>query len=302
MERVSDMRAFTAVAEALSFASAARRLGTSPAQISKLVSRLEDQLGARLLNRTTRTVSLTDTGRAYFERAREVLGDYDALQASVRDGAGPRGLIRISVPGTFGTWQVSPVLLDFAALHPQVSLEVFFSDRLVNLVEEGIDLAVRIADLSDSTLIARRLAPVRIVTCASRSYLEKNGEPKKPEDLAAHKTIIDLNLKDPSTWHFGPQNRPIPVRVTSRLRFANPSVCAAAARGGFGIFFGPAFVVADDLRRGNLRVLLKRFEPPPLAVYAVYPHARHLAPKVRALVDFLVERFAGVPSWHQGWK
>jgi len=301
MDRVDNIRTFVAVADALSFTEAARRLGHSPAQISKLVARLEDRLGARLLNRTTRDVSLTDTGRAYLERARILLDDYDALESSVRDVKGPRGLIKISAPVSFGASELQPALLDFARTCPEIGLEVAFTDRLVNLVEEGVDMAVRISRLAESSLIARRLAPVRIVTLASPDYLERAGEPRQPSDLAGRDVILDLNASDPALWVFAEASSRSDVRVHGRLRFASADACVAAARAGFGIARSPAFVPADDLRAGRLRTILKSFEPEPLFVHAVYPHARHLAPKVRALVDFLVQRFAGEPEWHQGW-
>jgi len=301
MERLDDIRAFVAVADALSFAEGARRLSLSPAQISKLVAKLENRLGARLLNRTTRDVSLTDTGRAYLERARALLDDFDALESSVRDVKGPSGLIRISVPVSFGNTELSYAFLDFARSCPDIGFEVRFTDRLASLVEEGLDMAIRIGRLADSSLIARRLAPVRIVTCASRSYLEQHGEPKEPEALAERDVIVDLNAREPNLWVFGGAARK-EVRVRGRLRFASADACVAAARAGFGIAQSPAFVAAEHLRSGELRTILQAFEPEPLYVHAVYPHARHLAPKVRALVDFLVQRFSGEPDWHRGWN
>ena len=301
MERLDDIRAFVAVADALSFVEASRRRGQSPAQISKLVAHLEDRLGARLLNRTTRDVSLTDTGRAYLDRARVLLDDYDTLQSSVRDQKGPRGLIKMSAPVGFGGAQLESALLDFAGTCPEIALEVGFTDRLVNLVEEGLDMAIRISRLADSSLIARRLAPVRILTCASPDYLEREGEPQHPSELATREVVIDLNAGDPALWVFGHAENRSEVRVRGRLRFASADACVAAARSGFGVARSPAFVAAEDLRAGHLRSILKSFEPEPLYVHAVYPHARHLAPKVRALVDFLVQRFSGEPEWHQGW-
>ena len=301
MERLDDIRAFVAVADALSFVKGARRRGHSPAQVSKLVARLEARLGSRLLNRTTRDVSLTDTGRAYLDRARILLDDYDALEASVRDLKGPRGLIKMSAPVAFGAAQLELALLDFARIFSEVGLEVGFTNRLVNLVEEGLDMAIRISRLADSSLIARRLAPARIVTCASPGYLEREGEPQRPADLAAREVIIDLNVSDPALWIFGHAENRSEVRVQGRLRFASADACLAAARAGFGIVRSPAFIAAADLRAGRLRSILRSFEPEPLYVHAVYPHARHLAPKVRALVDFLVQRFSGEPDWHQGW-
>src|ERR1700761_2499145 len=186
MDRFDEITAFAAVADARSFTQGARRLGVSSAQVSKLVARLENRLGARLLNRTTRDVSLTDTGRAYLERARSLLEDFEALEGSVRDQGGPKGLLKISAPFSFGASQLTPALLDFAAAYPEVSLEVASTDRMVNLVEEGFDVAVRIGVLSDSSLVARRLAPVRFVTCASPAYLQRAGEPRSLEDLAGH--------------------------------------------------------------------------------------------------------------------
>jgi DNA-binding transcriptional LysR family regulator len=301
MERIDHIRAFVAVADSRSFAEGARRLGISAAQMSKLVAKLEDRLGARLLNRTTRDVSLTEAGQDYLERARQVLDDLDALESSVREASGPRGLIRISAPVDFGATQLHPALLDFARQWPEVSLEVDFTDRLANLVEEGLDLAVRISRLTDSSLIARQLAPVRIVTCASPGYLQQHGTPKTPADLAGREIIMDLNAREPHQWVMGPPEKRSEVRVDGRLRFKSAEACVAAARAGFGITRTAAFVAAPWLRSGDLRALLCDFEPPPLHVHAIYPHARHLAPKVRALVDFLVRRFAGEPEWHKGW-
>jgi DNA-binding transcriptional LysR family regulator len=301
MDRLDEIAAFAAVADARSFTQAARRLGVSGAQVSKLVARLEDRLGARLLNRTTRDVSLTDTGRAYLDRARALLEDFEALESSVRDEDGPRGTLRISAPVAFGARQLDPALLDFARTYPEVSLEVFYADRLVNLVDEGFDVGVRIAQLGDSTLIARKLAPVRLVTCASPAYLQAHGTPQTPADLRAHDAIIDLNAREPYVWGFGMGGECMETRIHGRLRFASPEACLQAAERGFGVARAPAFVAAERLRAGALVPLLCNFEPETVHVHVVYPHARHLAPKVRAFVDFLAARFAGEPEWHRGW-
>jgi DNA-binding transcriptional LysR family regulator len=301
MDRLDEIRAFAAVADARSFTQAARRLGVSGAQVSKLVARLEDRLGARLLNRTTRDVSLTDTGRAYLERARILLEDFEALEGSVRDHDGPRGLLRISAPVAFGATQLDPALLDFAAAYPEISLEVFYSDRMVNLVDEGFDLAIRIGRLTDSSLIARRLAPVRMVACASPAYLQRHGAPLAPSDLAEHEAILDLNVSEPGVWSFGDAGKCVEVRVGGRLRFASAEACLTAAERGFGIARTPDFVAAPRLRDGRLTALLCRYEPEVVGVHAVYPHARHLAAKVRVFVDFLAGRFAGEPEWRRGW-
>lgn len=303
MDRLDEIRAFTAVAEARSFTQGARKLDVSPAQVSKLVARLENRLGARLLNRTTRDVSLTDTGQAYLEQARELLDGFDALETSVRDqSGGPSGTLKVSAPVSFGKGQLTPALLDFARSCPSVMLDVSFSDRMVNLVEEGFDVAVRIGELADSSLVARRLAAVRMVTCAAPDYLARAGTPKNLTDLAAHETIIDTNARDPAVWRFGFDGETAEVRVHGRLRLNGAEPCVAAAVAGFGIVRTPAFAAAEDLRAGRLVPLLCHFEPQLIHVYAVYPHARHLAAKVRAFVDFLAGRYAGEPEWHLGWR
>jgi DNA-binding transcriptional LysR family regulator len=301
MDRLDEIRAFTAVADARSFTQGARKLDVSPAQVSKLVARLESRLDARLLNRTTRDVSLTDTGAAYLERARDLLEGFDALETSVRDQGGPSGTLKVSAPVSFGKGQLVPALLDFATEYPALAVDVAFADRLVNLVEEGFDVAVRIGHLSDSSLVARRLAAVRMVTCASPDYLATHGAPAALEDLAAHEAILDTNVREPLVWPFGPHNDRREVRVHGRLRFNGAEACVAAAVAGFGITRSPAFAAADDLRAGRLTPILCNFEPELIHVHAVYPHARHLAAKVRAFVDFLARRYAGEPAWHQGW-
>lgn len=301
MDRFDEINAFAAVADARSFTQGARRLGVSSAQASKLVARLENRLGARLLNRTTRDVSLTDTGRAYLERARGLLEDFEALEGSVRDQGGPRGLLKISAPVSFGASQLTPALLDFAAAYPEVSLDVSATDRMVNLVEEGFDVGVRIGQLADSSVIARKLAAVRMVTCASPDYLARSGTPATPHDLGRHEAIIDTNARDPLVWAYGSHNDRHDVRVHGRLRFGGADACVAAARRSLGVTRTPAFAAADDLRDGRLVPLLCAYEPQLIHVHAVYPHARHLAAKVRAFVDFLAQRYAGEPEWHQGW-
>lgn len=299
MDRLDEMGMFVAVADARSFAQAARRRGVSPAQASKLVARLEDRLATRLLNRTTRDVSLTDAGQAYLERARDLLEQMESLDASVLDAGGPRGRLKLSAPVSFGAVEMEQALLDFARTYPDVALEVSFSDRAVNLVDEGFDAAVRIGRLQDSTLVARRIAATRIVTVASPDHLARFGRPATPAELSEREVVLDLNLAEPRLWPYG---RGAEVRVSGRLRFAGAGACVAAARQGFGITRAPAFVAAEDLRAGRLQTLLCDYEPDPLPIHVVYPHARHLPGKVRAFVDFLAARYAGEPHWHQGWS
>lgn len=302
MDRLDEVRLFVAVADARSFAAAARRLGVSPAQASKAIARLEDRLQARLLNRTTRDVSLTDTGRAYLERARGLMEEFEALDSSVRDVSGPRGLLKVTAPMSFGAVELEGVVLEFARAFPEVSLEVSLSDRVINLVEEGYDVAVRITRMADSSLVARKLSESAVVTCAAPAYLAREGAPTAPSDLADREAILDLNVADPTLWSFGRGADRLDVRVRGRLRLSSAEACLAAARAGFGIARAPAFAAAEDLRSGKLATLLCDYEPEPLPIYAVYPHARHLSAKVRVFVDHLVRHFAGEPDWRQGWR
>jgi DNA-binding transcriptional LysR family regulator len=302
MDRIEELRVFVAVADLRSFAQAARRLGVSPAQASKLVARLEDRLNNRLLNRTTRDVSLTDSGRSFLVRARVLVDEFDQLERSAQEAAMPRGLLKVSAPVSFGTQQLGPVLLDFARAYPDVGLEVSFTDRMVNLVDDGFDAAIRIGRLVDSSLVARKLAAIRGVTVASQNYLAARGVPRKPEELQQHELILDLNLANPYVWSYGSGANRVEVRVTGRLRFANPHICLAAAGAGFGIARAPAFAAAEDLRNRRVVTLLTEYEPEPVNIHAVYPHARHLASKVRVFVDFLAQRFSGEAEWHQGWR
>ena len=292
MDRIEELRVFVSVADLQGFAQAGRRLGISPAQVSKLIARLEDRLNSRLFNRTTRDVSLTDEGRALQTRARALVEEYDQLERSGQETAKPRGLLKLSAPITFGM-QLGPTILDFAHAYPDVGLDVSFTDRHVNLVEEGFDAAVRISSLADSSLIARKLASVQGATIAAPKYLAERGTPRVPDDLRAHEAIlIDRDRADPHTWVFGAGSKRLNVRVSGRLRFSDPYIAMAAACAGFGIARVPDFVADNNLKNGSLVRLLEKYEPAaPVTMYVVYPHARHLASKVRVFVDFLVERY-----------
>lgn len=304
MDRLDCDRMFVAVLEAGSFAGGAQRLGTSPGQASKLVSKLEADLGVQLLKRTTRALSPTEVGQAYYERIRVLMEEFDALDASVRNASGaPAGRLRLTAPMSFGTVQLVPVLLDFARAFPEIQLDVSFSDRVVNLVEEGFDVAVRIGKPADSSLIARKLCDARIIVVAAPDYLARAGTPQRPEDLAAHACIIDANFRDSLNWRFGGE-RPgetSTVTVAGRLRFSNGEACLKAAEAGLGIARMPSFIAGQHLREGRVVRLLVDREEPALAVYALYPPARHLALRVRALVDFLAACYRGQPEWDRGW-
>lgn len=299
VDRIEALRTFVAVADARGFAQAARRLGMSPAQATKLVARLEDHLHTRLLNRTTRDVSLTDAGRAFQARARAVIEEFDQLEKSAQETATPRGLLKVSTPVSFGM-QLGATLLDFAQTYPEVGLEVSVTDRMVNLVEEGFDVAIRIGRLMDSSLIARKLASVRTVTIASPDYLKVHGTPQRPSELSRHAAILDLNRADPHSWSYGTGAKHTVVRVDGRLRFGNPYICVAAACAGHGIAQEPAFAAAEALEAGRVVAVLEQHEPEPLNSYAVYPHTKHLPSKVRAFVDFMAARAASDPDCRGG--
>jgi len=293
---------FVAVLDTGSFAKAARQRRTSSGQASKLVSKLEADLGVQLLKRTTRALSPTEVGQAYYERVKPLLEDFAALDASVRSASGAAiGRLRISVPISFGTAQLAPVLIDFARAYPDIQIDVNFSDRVANMIDEGFDLTVRIGAPGDSSLIARRLCDMRIVVVAAPAHLEAHGEPLSPEALVERECIIDTNFREPLLWRFRSDEGVIPVGVSGRLRFSNAEACLAAAEAALGVARAPSFIAGSRLRAGVLRPLLRGFEATPHGVYALYPAGRHLAIKVRVLVDFLVERFRGEPSWDQGW-
>ncbi|MFG1347867.1 LysR family transcriptional regulator [Xanthobacter autotrophicus DSM 431] len=304
MDRLDCNRMFVAVLDAGSFSGAAERLGTSSGQASKLVSKLEADLGVQLLKRTTRALSPTEVGQAYYERMKPLLDEFDALDASVRNASGaPAGRLRLTAPMSFGTLQLVPVLLDFARAFPEIQLDVSFSDRVVNLVDEGFDLTVRIGKPADSSLIARKLCEGRIVVVAAPAYLARHGTPERPEDLAAHDCIIDSNFRDPLNWSFASEQggEPTTVAVSGRLRFSNGEACLLAAEAGLGIARLPTFIVGSGIRAGRVVRLLAEHEDAPHVVHALYPPARHLALRVRVLVDFLATCFQGQPEWDRGW-
>lgn len=293
-----------AVMETGSFAKAAERLGMSSGQASKLVSRLEQDLGVRLLNRTTRALSPTEVGQAYFERIKQVLDDLDALDEAIKTRSGAaKGRLRLTAPMSFGSVQLAPALIDFAQAYPGIELDVSFSDRVVNLIDEGFDAGVRIGNPADSSLIARKLCDARVVVAASPSYLKTHGAPATPSYLAKHTCILDTNFRDPFAWRFrDPASQELlTVTITGRLRFSSADACLIAAERGLGIAHAPSFMAGPRFRERRLVPLLQDYEDRSMGIYAIYPPGKHLALKVRVLIDFLAERFKGEPEWDQGW-
>ncbi len=296
MDRLECDRMFIAVMEAESFIGASQKLGTSATQASKLVSRLEDELGVRLLNRTTRSVSPTEAGQAYYERLRPLLEELDTLDLDVRNiSQKPRGRLRMTAPLTFGVLELAPALNSFATRYPDIELDVSFSDRVANLVDEGFDVAVRVGRPRDSSLMMRKLLEVRIVVVASPSYLEKHPEPMGPTDLSEHACIIDTNFLEPNKWPFRGDSEEGTqfVAVSGRIRYSNGEACLGAAEAGLGLACVPEFLAKDFIRSGRVVRLLRDFETDPYDVHVLYPHKLHLAVKVRLLVEFLVEHYKG---------
>ena len=286
MNRLGPERMFLTVVETGSFAAAAARLGTGSGQASKLVARLEADLGVKLLNRTTRALSLTQAGQAYADRLRTLVEAWDDLQTEVQNAAvAPRGLIRLTAPLSFGTTRLAPLLARFATEFPEIALEVHFADRVVNLVEEGFDAAIRVGTPTDTTLTGRKLCTARVLALASPAYLATQCTPQTPQDLANHPCIIDLNFREPHRWPF----RTGKVAISGRLAFSNASACLAAAEAGLGIASVPDFVADAALADGRVVAILTDFDPPPLGVFALYPSGRHLPAKVRVLVDFMAK-------------
>lgn len=295
MDRLACERMFVAVADAGSFARAATRLALSPAQASKLVARLEADLGTRLLDRTTRSLSLTDAGRGYLDRIKGLLDEFDALDSAMREATSePTGRLRITAPLSYGSMRLTPALLALAETYPRITLDVSYSDRIVNLVEEGFDAAIRIGVPSDSALISRKLAEMTITVIASPAYLKGAATIASPADLAHHSCIIDSNFRNPLSWtfHDPDSGKAMSVAVSGRLHFSHAEACVEAACRGFGIARVPGFVAASAIAAGGVSVVLADYAPPPLPVNIVYPPGRYVSRKLRVFVDALVTHMA----------
>ncbi|CAA7611785.1 Transcriptional regulator [Candidatus Terasakiella magnetica] len=299
--RFDCLQAFVRVAESGSFSEAARRLGLSKSMISRQVSALESDLGVRLLHRTTRSLSPTEAGRAYLERCQRILADLDEANQLVSHlQSVPRGRLRVSAPMSFGILHLGPALAGFLDRYPEIELEMGMTDRHVDLVDEGWDVAVRIGRLADSSLIARRLASIRRIAAAAPGYLATRGTPQTPVDLSGHDCLTHSGMVS-SEWRFvGADGQILSQEVAGRFRADNGDVLRLMALAGQGITMLPTFFLGDDLRAGRLVPLLGRFIPHDVSLNAVYPHARHLSPKVRAFVDYLGGVFGPEPYWDRG--
>lgn len=299
MDRIDSMRAFVAVADLHGFAPAARKLGLSASAVTRLIASLENHLGARLLQRTTRSVTLTDVGARYLERSRRILGDLEEAENSVQaERSKPSGRLIVSAPLMFGRLHVGPVMSAYLKQYPDVSAELRLSDRTVNLVEEGIDLAVRIGHLADSSVIARAVGDMRRVVVASPRYLKARGTPQKLSDLADHEVIQFSGSSALAEWRFMESGREIRVPNTSRFATNSTDAAVLHAEQGGGLISVLAYQVAESLKAGRLKIVLAKYELPAMPIHLVYPTSRLLSAKVRAFIDLVVAN----TDWRFGTK
>jgi DNA-binding transcriptional LysR family regulator len=297
MSKLQEMTSFVAVVDAGSFVGAADATGISKAAVSRHVAELEQRLGVRLLQRTTRRLSLTDEGRTFFARAKDLLSALEEAESELTSrSAEPSGLIRINAPLTFGVLHLAPLWGPFAAAHPQVALDITLSDRVVDLVDEGYDLAIRITALPSSMLVSRKLASTRMVLCASPRYLRRHGKPKHPHELAEHSVISYTYWSTGDDWRFTGPKGPVSVMTKSRIHTNNGDTCRRAALAHQGVILQPDFLIGEDLRRGDLVELMPAYRSIELDVHAVWPSRKHLPLKTRRLIDFLATAFR-TPGW-----
>lgn len=297
MDKLREMQSFVTVVDVGSFVGAADVLDTSKAAVSRHVADLEQRLGVRLLNRTTRKLSLTDDGQTFYQHCSEILAAVDQAEDELSShSAQASGLLRVSAPVTFGIRHLATLWALFLSQHPKVTLDVSLSDRAVDLVEEGYDLAIRISRLPHPTLIARKLASTGMVLCASPQYLQKRGTPRRPQDLVEHDVISYTYWSSRDEWQFDGPEGAVSVKTTPRIHTNSGDTCRAAALQHQGIIFQPSFLVADDLHAGDLVEIMPAYKSIELGIYAVYTSRKQLPLKLRHLIDFLAESFRK-PAW-----
>jgi DNA-binding transcriptional LysR family regulator len=299
MDKLASLRAFVKVVELGSFSEAGRQLRLSRSAVSKYVGDLEQSLGVQLLNRTTRHASPNENGQAYFERALSILSDIDAAdQAVAQLQSTPRGLLRVNAPMSFGTLQLGTAIADFMERYPELQLQLVLSDDLVDPVQDGFDVTLRIAELESSSLIARKIVPIDRVICASPSYLDRHGIPAHPRELRNHVSLTYGFLLTGNQWKLTGEDGDHWIQPSWLLCANNAEVLRDAAIKGRGVALLPTFIAGTALHDGRLVSFLSAYKAPPLTLYAIYPPTRHLSVKVRLLIDFLVERFSGDPAWN----
>jgi DNA-binding transcriptional LysR family regulator len=293
MDRYTGMAVFVRVAESGSFTATARYFGMSPAMVSTHIRTLEKRLGVRLLNRTTRRVSTTEVGQNYYEQCLRILYEVEEAERAASDlQTAPRGRIRLTAPMTFGTRQLGPLIAAYLKSYSDVSVELSLDDRKVDLIEEGFDLAIRVGQLADSRLIARRITVAQAILCASRDYIAEYGVPKSPRDLVGHNCLTYTHSSSRSEWSFGGSGGTAEtIQVSGRFSANNGDALRRLALAGLGVILAPDFIVEDDLKAGRLIALMPAYTAIPFPFHAVYPHSRYLSAKVRTFVDFLTDWF-----------
>jgi len=294
-DRFEDIRTFITVVQAKSFAGAAERLGVAKSAISRRVSDLEDRLGTRLLHRTTRKVGLTEAGTDFYDRGIKLLADLEEAEDLASKGRNnPFGTLRVTAPVSFGINCMSPVLGEMSERYPRLSVQMEFLDRHTDLVREGFDVAVRISRMKDSSLIARKLTPIRHAVCGSPDYFREHGKPKVPADLKHHKALLYSYVEPRQAWRFAGSD---PVLVFSDFSCNNGDVLREMAAAGYGLAFLPTFIIYRAVEEGRLETCLTEYAREMIGLYAVYPSTRNLSAKVRVFIDLMVERFGDEPYW-----
>lgn len=301
MDKLTSMLVFTKVAKAGSFASAAKELGLSRAMATKHVMQLENGLGIRLLNRTTRNLSLTEVGMVYLERCLQILDEMEEMEIAVtRLQTEPRGTLKVNATPFFGAYHLAPAIAAYTELYPDVSVDLILQAGYVDLIEEGFDLAIHLDELRDSSLIARKLGSSQRVVCGAPAYFKKRGTPKTPDDLRKHNCLVNSSLPPRDQWQFSvPGGETTVVKVSGTMQANVADALRMAALSALGLVLLPTYMVGQDIRKNRLQAVLTDYVPAPLEIHAVYPHRKHLSAKVRTFVDFLHERFHPKPYWEE---
>ncbi|PTQ82187.1 LysR family transcriptional regulator [Nitrosomonas ureae] len=299
MDRFENMNAFVRVVETGSISGAADRMDVAKSVVSRRLKELEAHLGVELFHRTTRQMNLTDSGRAFYQQSVRILADIlEAEHATSQFHGALKGNLKVAVPLSFGLMHLGPAISEFLQAHPEITFDLDFNDRQVDILTEGFDLAIRIASLPDSSLIARRLAPIQAIMCASPSYLARMGEPQSPEELIHHRCLAYNLISNFENWNlYNTDGQLIRTKIAPHLKASNGEFLRDAAVAGSGIILMPTFIVYKEIERGALIPLLTQYTFSQLSAYAIYPQTRHLSQRVRAFVDFLIQRFEGAPYW-----
>ena len=301
MLKTEEIQIFTQIVDSGTITAAAEQLQLAKSAVSRRLTGLEERLGVELFHRSTRKLSLTDSGQTFYQRCLQILDEIAEAESSVSESHQElRGQIRVAAPLSFGLMHLASAIIDFQKLHPAITFDIDFNDREIDLIQEGFDVAVRIAKLKDSSLMARKLAELSTVVCASPEYLSQHGEPKTPNDLVNHDCITYSYLARPDQWEFkNKEGKLMNVNVNKFVRANNGEFMRDAATAGLGIIRQPTFIAYKDIAVGKLVQILQDYETTSVTAYAIYPPTRHLSHRVRQFIDFLVKRFEGSPCWEQ---